>query len=52
MKKILKYIAIIILLWIAASSTIQRFKCHKMTETELFLHIPKSIIGQWDNCNK
>lgn len=42
-------IAIIIaLLWIFISSSVQRFKCTDMTETQLFLHIPKAFICDWE----
>jgi hypothetical protein len=42
---------VIISLWISISGFIQRFKCPSMTETELFLHIPKSVICDWEECN-
>jgi hypothetical protein len=55
MKNLIKYgfLAVVscFLLWLATSSTIQRFKCKEMTETEIFLHIPKSFVCDWDNCN-
>jgi hypothetical protein len=55
MKNLIKYgfIAVVscFLLWLATSSTIQRFKCKEMTETEILLHIPKSFLCDWDNCN-
>jgi hypothetical protein len=37
-------------IWISISSTIQRFKCPKMTETEIFLNIPNSIVCDWKSC--
>lgn len=37
-------------LWVGISSVIQRFKCPAMTETQLFLHIPKSFICEWEYC--
>lgn len=40
-----------VFMWVAISSTIQRFKCAKLTETELFLHIPKSFVCDWKHCN-
>jgi hypothetical protein len=40
-----------VLLWVAVSGFIQRFKCPSMTETELFLHIPKSVVCDWKHCN-
>lgn len=40
-----------VFLWVAISSTIQRFKCVKLTETEIFIRIPKSFVCDWANCN-
>jgi len=37
-------------MWISITTLTQRFKCSKMTETELFLHIPKSFIMDFKNC--
>ena len=37
----------ILILNISISSTVYRFKHKKATETEIFLHIPKSFI--WNN---
>lgn len=45
-------IIISVVFWIPVSTMIQRFLCPKMTETELFIHIPKSIIGDWEYCDK
>lgn len=42
--KVLYYLLIIFMLWIV-------FKCPKMTETEIFLHIPKSVICDWEKCD-
>ena len=39
-----------VFLWVAISTTIQRFKCPQMTETELFIHIPKSFVCDWKHC--
>lgn len=44
-------ILVTILLWIAISSIIQAFKCPSMTQTQLFMHIPKSVICDWQDCN-
>lgn len=44
-------VLVVTLLWIAISSFIQRFKCPSMTETELFLHIPKSVVCDWEYCS-
>lgn len=35
---------IVVLLWVAATTMVQRFKDPKLTETELFLKIPNSAI--------
>ena len=43
-KFIFKIICCIILLWISITSTICAFKNPEMTETQLFLYIPKSFI--------
>ena len=43
---------IIITLWISTTTTIQAFKCPKMSQTELFLHIPKSCILDFESCKK
>lgn len=47
----LYFMLVAVFLWVAISSTIQRFKCTKMSETELFLHIPKSFVCNWQHCN-
>ena len=47
---ILYTVLVIVLLWIGVSSFIQRIKCPSMTETEIFLHIPKSVMCDWTNC--
>ena len=41
----------VMLLWIAVSGIIQRFKCPSMTETELFLNIPKYAVFNWKHCS-
>ena len=50
-KNIFNIILVMILLWVAISSIIQRFKCSEMTETQLFIHIPESFILNWKYCN-
>lgn len=44
-------ICLIILVWAVPCSLTQRFKCPKMTETELFLSLPKNLIFQFNDCN-
>ena len=51
-KKILLFILITVVLWLVVTAGfIQRFKCPEMTETELILHIPKSFMLDFKNCN-
>jgi len=38
-------------IWVAVSTTIQRFKCAELTETELFQLVPQSFICNWKTCN-
>jgi hypothetical protein len=40
-------LVVVVYLWIALTCTIQRFKCPSMTENELFLNIPQSIVCNW-----
>ena len=47
----LYFVLVAVFLWVAISSTIQRFKCTEMSETELFIHIPKSFVCDWQHCN-
>jgi hypothetical protein len=49
--KILYGILVSLFLWMSVTSTIQAFKCSGMTQTQLFLHIPKSFVCDWNNCN-
>jgi capsular polysaccharide biosynthesis protein len=51
LKKALLCILIITLLWCAISGIIQAFLCPSMTQTQLFLHIPKSFMGDWQHCD-
>lgn len=39
------------LLWVAISGIIQRFKCPEMTETQILLHTPKSVMCDWKSCD-
>lgn len=41
---ILYYFLVVICMWIALTSTITRFKNTKISETEIFLHIPQSFV--------
>jgi hypothetical protein len=48
----LKYLLLIGLVWILISTSIQRWTCPKMTETELFFNIPNAFICNWKNCKE
>ncbi len=47
----LYFVLVAVFLWVAISNIIQAFKCPKMSQTELFLHIPKSFVCDWQHCN-
>lgn len=47
---IIKLIFCLIVCWISGTSFIQRLKCVKMSETELFLSIPNSIVLDYKTC--
>ncbi len=51
MIEIIKPILLLLIVWLFISNTIQRFKCSKMTETELFLSIPNQLILDYRNCD-
>jgi len=42
--EILHIIFAICVLWVAITSWVQAFKCPSMTQTQLFLNIPHSVI--------
>jgi len=44
-------IILLVLLWCKISITIQAFKCPQMTQTELFLNMPKSFMCEWRVCD-
>ena len=48
--KLYKVLIVLLLFWIFITSTIQRFKCIDLTETEVLLRIPNSIILDWKEC--
>lgn len=50
MKNILHIIFFILVLWIAMSSMIQRFKCDSLTETQLFKLLPNNFVFDWKEC--
>lgn len=47
-KKILTAILMVVSLWIVITNTIMTFRNPQMTQTQLFLHIPKTIILNFD----
>jgi len=47
----LYFVLVAVFLWVSISNIIQSFKCPKMTQTELLLHIPKSFVCDWKHCN-
>ncbi len=47
----LYFVLVAVFLWVSISNTIQAFKCPKMSQTELFLNIPKSFVCDWQHCN-
>jgi len=48
--KIFYILLIVVFLWISVCNMVQAFKCPKMTYTELFLHLPKSVVLDWNSC--
>lgn len=50
MKKILYFALIALFCWMSITNIIQAFKCPKMTQTELLLHINKSFVCDWNKC--
>lgn len=48
--KIVRIILIVVFVWVAITLNIQRFMCTKLTETEIFLNIPKSFICNFKKC--
>lgn len=48
--KIIAIIIVAIVCWIPISTTVQRFKCPSLTETELFLRIGRSFILDFKDC--
>ena len=47
----LYFLLVAVFLWMTISNITQAFKCPKMSQTELFLHIPKSFVCDWKHCN-
>ena len=49
-QKIILYLITIVLLWIVVTNFIQAIKCTKMTQIQLFLHLPKSFMLNFESC--
>ena len=47
-KKILVSLMFIVMLWIVVTNVIMTFRNPQMTQTQLFLHIPKTVILNFD----
>ena len=51
----LKLICVILiglmLFWVALTTAIQRFKCDKLTETQLLKRTPESVMCNWQVCD-
>jgi membrane protein involved in colicin uptake len=47
----LYFVLVAVFLWAAISTMTQAFKCPEMSQTELFIHIPKSFVCDWQHCN-
>ena len=45
------FVLVAMFLWVSISNVIQAIKCPKMSQTELFIHMPKSFVLDWKNCN-
>lgn len=43
-------IAFVIISYVAIPAFIQRMKCPKMTETELFFELPRNLIFKFKSC--
>jgi len=41
---------IIIGIWIISTNVVQRVKCNGISQNELFIHLPKTIILNFKNC--
>ena len=47
--KIVCYCLVILTIWTGVTTTIQRFITPKMTETELFMHIIKTVLLKFNS---
>jgi len=51
-KNILLYIALLLIIWVVLSQFIQAMMCPKLTQMEVFLHTPKSMMFDFIKCNQ
>jgi hypothetical protein len=49
-KNMIKGATLIFVLWIVITNSIQAFMCPEMSQTELFIHIPQSLMCDWNDC--
>ena len=47
----LYFLLVTVFVGVAISTIIQAFECPEMSQTELFIHIPKSFVCDWQHCN-
>ena len=54
MKEKIKFMCLnifyIVIIWLTITNFIQAYYCPNMTQTELFLHLPKSFVCNWEKC--
>lgn len=50
-KNVLILLLAALVMWVAITTIIQRAACKSMSETELFLRIPKSFLCNFKVCN-
>jgi hypothetical protein len=48
LKEIFTVIQLVLLIYLAVTTSIKKFSCPKMTETELLLAIPEAVILNFD----
>lgn len=49
-KLLLHLFTVLIALWVFMSMATQAFKCPKMTNTELLINLPNSLVGKYKEC--
>ena len=50
-ESLIQIVVVISALWCFGTTVTQAYKCNEMSQTELFLHIPRSFILDFNNCN-